>query len=99
MLQAAPPSSPSSRAFPFPFGERLVVRARVVEDLEALLELRRDRHVQFLAGRQARHEPFPVERQQVMIGRELAEGALDGPPPPRVLLWGKYCAGGGTTRV
>src|SRR5471030_733210 len=66
------------KMFPFPFWERLVVRGRLVEDLEALLELRRDRDVQLLARRQARNEPFLVERQQVVIGRELAEGPLDG---------------------
>src|SRR5476649_1367965 len=66
------------KAFPFPFRGRLVVRGRLVEDLEALLELRRDRDVQLLARRQARHEPFLIERQQVVIGRELTEGPLDG---------------------
>src|SRR5471032_2382647 len=65
-------------AFPFPFEERLVVRGGLVEHLEALLELRRDRDVQLLASRQARHEPFLIERQQVVVGRELAEGTLDG---------------------
>src|SRR5471032_275785 len=65
-------------SFPFPFRERLVVRDGLVEDLEALLELRRDRDVQLLAGRQARHEPFLIERHQVVVGRELTEGALDG---------------------
>src|SRR5476649_1576814 len=64
------------KSFPFPFRERLVVRGRLVEDLEALLELRRDRDVELFAGRQARDEPFLVERQQVVIGRELAEGSL-----------------------
>ena len=33
--------------------------------------------VQPLAGRQPRDEPFVVERNQVAVGAELAEGALD----------------------
>src|ERR1700730_6854117 len=48
----------------------------VVEHLEGFLELRRDRDVGFLAGRQPRDEPFVVERNQVAVRAELAEGAL-----------------------
>src|ERR1700676_2431679 len=48
----------------------------VVEHLEGFLELRRDRDVEFLAGRQPRDEPFVVERNQVAVRTELAEGPL-----------------------
>src|SRR5207245_10108778 len=50
---------------------------RIVEHLEGLFELRRDRHTKPFAGRQPRDEPFVVERDQVAAGAELAEGALD----------------------
>ena len=49
---------------------------RVVQHLERLLELRRDRDVEFLTGRQARDEPFVVERDQIAVRTGLAERAL-----------------------
>src|ERR1700730_770988 len=56
----------------------LIIRARRgVERLERFLELRRDRDVEPLAGRQARDEPFVVERDQIVVGAELAERPLD----------------------
>src|SRR5437764_13976879 len=58
-------------------GEQLVIRARrIVEHVEGLLKLRRDRDVEPLAGRQARDEPLVVERDQVVVGAELAERTL-----------------------
>src|SRR5580692_2967303 len=65
----------------------LVARARRgVERLETLLELRRDVDAEPLAGRQALHEPCAIERHEVVLGRELAEGALDHGGKLRVVL-------------
>src|SRR5882762_7082364 len=46
----------------------------VVERLEGFLELRRDRDVELLAGRQARDKPFVVQRNQIAIRTQPAEG-------------------------
>src|SRR5258708_38182719 len=56
----------------------LVARSlRIVEHLESLFELRRDRDVEPFPGRKARDEPFVVERDQVAVRAELAEGTFD----------------------
>src|SRR6266436_4359829 len=50
---------------------------RIVEHLEGLFQLRRNRDAESFAGRQPRDKPFVVERNQVAVRTELAEGALD----------------------
>src|ERR1700736_5818368 len=55
----------------------LVVRPHgIVEHLEGVLELRRDRDVEFFTGRQARDKPLVVERNQIAVRAELAERAF-----------------------
>src|SRR5256884_8642345 len=57
--------------------ENLVARPlAIVEHFERFFQLRRDRDVELLAGRQAPDEPFVVERNKVAIRTELAEGAF-----------------------
>src|SRR6185437_16249410 len=56
--------------------ESLVCPFAVVEHLEGLLQLRINRNVQPLAGRQSRHEPLVVERNEVVVGGKLAERPL-----------------------
>src|SRR5216684_6279539 len=52
----------------------VAVTLRIVEYPEALLELRRDRDVEFLAGGQARDKPFVIEWDQVAIRTQFAKG-------------------------
>src|SRR5258708_28685657 len=66
---------------------------RIVEHLEGLFELRRDRDVEPFPGRQARDEPFVVERDQIAVRAELAEGALDHRGQLRLAL-AEHDAGG-----
>src|SRR3979409_1015582 len=49
---------------------------RIVQHLERFLQLRRDPDLELLARAQARDEPFVVERDQVAVRAELAEGTL-----------------------
>ena len=60
--------------------------AAVVEHLERVLKLRRHRYAQPLAGRQTVHQPFLVKRHQIVVGGELAEGALDHVGKLRLVL-------------
>src|SRR4030081_2408707 len=48
----------------------------IVEHFKGFLELRRDRDVELLASRQARDKPFVIERNQIAVRTELAEGPL-----------------------
>src|SRR6476660_2323985 len=77
-----------------PRASLLVARALgIVERSEGFLELRRDRDVEPLAGRQPRDEPFVVERDQVAARAELAEGALDHILHLRLALAVHYAVG------
>src|SRR6478609_4681709 len=67
--------------------ESLIARPlAIVESLERLFQLRGDRDVELLAGRQARDKPFVVERNQIAIRTELAEGPLHHPGQLRLAL-------------
>src|SRR5271156_5534110 len=57
-------------------GAPLVGALAFVEHLEGILELRRNRHVELLAGRQPRQEPLVIERNQIVVGSKLAERPL-----------------------
>src|SRR5205814_10726699 len=54
----------------------VAVALRIVEHFKVFLVLRRDRDVELFTGRQTRDEPFVVERNQIAVRTELAEGAL-----------------------
>src|ERR1700679_3735974 len=65
----------SSRRSPGRRVETLLAPA-IVQHLEGVLELRRDRDVEALAGGQARFEPFVVKRNEVAVRTQLAKGPL-----------------------
>src|SRR3954468_24492895 len=72
--------SPALRAAEYLPCARITLVARplgVVEHLKSFLELRRDRDAELFAGRQPPDKPFVVERNQIAVRAELAEGALD----------------------
>src|SRR3981081_209242 len=76
----------------------LIIRPRrIVHRLERFLELRRDRDVDFFAGRQPRDEPFVVERNKIAVRTELAEGAFHHRGQLRLAPAGHDAVGGGGT--
>jgi hypothetical protein len=53
--------------------EELITRPLIViQRLEGLFELRRDRDVEALAGRKSRDEPFLVERDRIAVGADCS---------------------------